>query len=352
MVRSEVFCGVRFLKSASHTHCIKLICPNALFYFYFFLKSLGINVLMALESFVGVLFAGITGAIVFAKIARYQSIALVLFSQPICVRYGTGVIHDTPVLDDDCGSDVGDSNISHLPFPILEFRIINQLSREKGGEIMNASVSVVASVLQNDEESDGMQLKVREKTPSLGISNMVGQAASFTTDAATKAAATVSKAGLTVGKAGLSVGMAGTHVAKTTGKALFGAAAKTTQLTGNVIQQLNKTLMGSPRTLSLHEVDENTEAEPYNQKEIQEIEKELEKEFEKRFAEKLKREQAMLAPVSTLRATATSIAVSEGNSKLAPPRIYHKLEVGIVKPRYVGSCITLYLKSHFRSRFC
>jgi hypothetical protein len=292
---------------------------------------------MALQSFIGVLFAGITGAIVFAKIARYQSIALISFSQPICVRFGTGVIHDTPVLDDDCGSDPEEDYNPRLPFPILEFRIINQLSREKGGEIMNASVSVVASVLQNDEESEGMQLRVREKTPSLGISNMVGQAALLTTDAATKAAATVGKAGLTVGKAGLSVGMAGTQVAKTTGKALFGAAAKTTQLTGNFIQQLNKTLTGSP-AVNLNEINENAEAEPYNQKVIEKIEKEIEKAFEKRFAEKMKQEQSMLAPVSTMRATATSIAVSEGNSKLAPPRVYHKLEVGDVREKKNKCC--------------
>ena len=108
-------------------------------------RCIAINFLMAFESFVGVLFAGITGAIIFGKVARVQSIAQVLFSHPICVRYGTGVMEpkagDDASEDDEDGDknkDAAENDSLELPFPILEFRMVNELAIQKGGEIMNA----------------------------------------------------------------------------------------------------------------------------------------------------------------------------------------------------------------------
>ena len=108
----------------------------------------GITTLCTLESFVGILFASFCGAIVFGKVARIRSHAQVTFSDPIVVRFGAGV--DPHVLDDDSSSDEKDDDklekIRFLPFPVLEFRVINRLSAVKGGELMDATMNVVASI--------------------------------------------------------------------------------------------------------------------------------------------------------------------------------------------------------------
>lgn len=281
--------------------------------------------LCAFESFVGVLFAGVTGAIIFSKVARVQSIAQVLFSYPICIRYGTGVMETAGTgIDDDEDEDEDEENNAEsptLPCPILEFRVINSLAGEKGGEILNATVNVVASVLAHDDETDST---VRLKS-IVSKRTIVGQAATLTTDAAKKMGAVSTKAAVTVGKATHKVGKASTVVAKSTGAALFGATKRASAATGSIIQQLNYQLSRSPRSLSQTEHSSMEEdAEPFNQ---QELEKKLEKAFEERFVEKLKQEQERLTGASMLEAEKTCIAVDEGNAKLAPPRIYHKLQV-------------------------
>merc|ERR1740139_1250603 len=50
-----------------------------------------LSFLCSVESFVGVLYAGFVGAIMFGKIVRLQSHAQVIFSDPIVIRYGSGV---------------------------------------------------------------------------------------------------------------------------------------------------------------------------------------------------------------------------------------------------------------------
>ena len=72
---------------------------------------------MAVESFVGVLFASITGAIIFGKIARIQSIAPVMFSHPICVRYGTGVMLPSSADEERGDNDVEVGDKLELPCP-------------------------------------------------------------------------------------------------------------------------------------------------------------------------------------------------------------------------------------------
>lgn len=104
-------------------------------------RCTGIQILCTFESFVGILFASFCGAIVFGKVARTRSHAQVTFSDPIVVRYGKG-------LDDDADSDSGseEEGISRLPCPVLEFRVINRLHSTRGGELMDATMNVVASV--------------------------------------------------------------------------------------------------------------------------------------------------------------------------------------------------------------
>jgi hypothetical protein len=105
----------------------------------------GAQILTTFESFVGLLYASFCGAIIFGKVARTRSHAQVIFSDPIVVRYGTGVVEAT---SDDSSSEE-EANVAkeeRLPCPVLEFRVLNRLHSVKGGEIMDATMNVVASI--------------------------------------------------------------------------------------------------------------------------------------------------------------------------------------------------------------
>ena len=58
-------------------------------------KCTGMTIVVTLEAFVGVLYAAFCGAVVYAKVSRTQSVAQVVFSSPIVIRYGTGVSIET-----------------------------------------------------------------------------------------------------------------------------------------------------------------------------------------------------------------------------------------------------------------
>lgn len=259
---------------------------------------------MAFESFVGVLFGGVVGAIIFSKVARIQSIAQVRFSSPICVRYGTGVMRSLETGDDDAQHQDGThEDALDLPCPIIEFRIVNLLSGEKKGEIMNASINCVASILENDEESESARSSLRLKISSNRNSIM---------EHTTKHTAKVAK------KVGNAV--------HNTGSAILGVGKKATNATGSLIQQLNHHITKIP--LSLHPDDSSSEAEPFNAKEAAANEKKLEKELEEifaaKFVAKLERHGSLAGMMDSSRKV---MAVDEGNAQLAPPRIHHKLEV-------------------------
>jgi len=103
-----------------------------------------ITFICSLESFLGVLYSGFCGAILFGKVLRIQSQAQVVFSDPIVVRYGSG-------MQEHCdGSEACDNNDessgNKIPCPVLEFCIVNRLFGEAGGEIIDASLNVVANV--------------------------------------------------------------------------------------------------------------------------------------------------------------------------------------------------------------
>lgn len=108
----------------------------------------------------GALYAGFCGAILFGKILRIQSVAQVIFSDPIVIRYGNDDNNKDTGNGDGRQDTGGDGEMKKqdntnkpeqfLPFPVLEFRIINRLFKENGGEIMDASISVVANVDEHD----------------------------------------------------------------------------------------------------------------------------------------------------------------------------------------------------------
>jgi hypothetical protein len=105
-----------------------------------------VTIVVTLEAFVGILFASFCGAILFAKVARIQSFAQVLFSDPIVIRYGTGVMVEHDPESDEDGSSSMDTDVVQIPCPVLEFRIVNRLHSTTGGEIIDASINIVASI--------------------------------------------------------------------------------------------------------------------------------------------------------------------------------------------------------------
>ena len=86
-----------------------------------------------MESFVGVIYVGFIGAIIFGKVLRIHSRAQVEFSDPIVVRYGSGIANDFQISEDGM-----------IPCPVLEFRVVNKMYDEVGGEIMDANMNCVA----------------------------------------------------------------------------------------------------------------------------------------------------------------------------------------------------------------
>jgi hypothetical protein len=108
----------------------------------------GITVLTTMESFVGILFASVCGAIVFAKVTRIASFAQVIFSDAIVIRYGDGVsnVENDENSDNDEARKSQEMTLSKLPCPLLEFRVINRLHTELGGEIIDATMNIVASI--------------------------------------------------------------------------------------------------------------------------------------------------------------------------------------------------------------
>jgi hypothetical protein len=105
-------------------------------------RCVGMNLLMALEAFCGVLFTAVCGAIIFSKLTRFQRNARVVFSSPLIFKYGSGLRTSNDTTDEPEEDDI--------PFPIVEFRVVNQ-NRNGGGEVLNARVKCVASV--NVEEA-------------------------------------------------------------------------------------------------------------------------------------------------------------------------------------------------------
>lgn len=107
-----------------------------------------ITLICSLESFLGVLYSGFCGAILFGKVLRIQSHAQVLFSDPIVIRYGDGVKY----IHREDSDDSEEEGLKRIPCPTLEFRVVNRLFGEVGGEIMDATLNVVANVDASDAD--------------------------------------------------------------------------------------------------------------------------------------------------------------------------------------------------------
>ena len=89
---------------------------------------------------------------------RVASFAQVTFSDAVLIQYGTGVggvkpqatgLDDDTDDDHDAGKDVESGKAfecSTINCPVLEFRVLNNLQKTKGGEIIDARMNIVASI--------------------------------------------------------------------------------------------------------------------------------------------------------------------------------------------------------------
>jgi hypothetical protein len=144
-----------------------------------------ITLLSTAESFMGLLYAGICTAIMFGKIGRIQSHAQVTFSDAVCVEYGKEKVEESSNSsrtlrtsnsvrmsltksiqeedEDDFSSDRSDDEdarvllLSRKPqsstrssvskkrilCPVIKFQLVNQLSNDAGGEILDANMNVM-----------------------------------------------------------------------------------------------------------------------------------------------------------------------------------------------------------------
>jgi hypothetical protein len=141
-------------------------------------NCLFITVICSFESFIGVLYSGFCGAILFGKVLRIQSHAQVEFSDPMVIRYGSGI--DPPYTSDD-EDDEEDSKIPKIPCPVLEFRVVNKLFAEEGGEIMDGSLNVVANTDAPDVDDPTAS---SERSPSINMDSSMSD--SFGTDSTRK----------------------------------------------------------------------------------------------------------------------------------------------------------------------
>ena len=138
--------------------------------------------LAAFESFVGVLFAGFALAIIFGKFSRIQSIARIVWSDVIVIQYGPGIQESHCTIANKTTSSSSSSSSSSLPTtgrlsslkeipcPILEFRIVNVLYQQLGGEIINATLNIVATTVAETQSEPSSVISSFHKSTMLRLS--------------------------------------------------------------------------------------------------------------------------------------------------------------------------------------
>jgi hypothetical protein len=223
---------------------------------------------MAVESFFGVLYAGFAGAVMFGKINRILSKAKVVWSDPIVVRYGSGV--DIENKDNDDGKkgsmkagilknnttsskedEEDDDDDTQLPCPILEFRVVNQWYDRQGAELANASVTVWASSLAEfapdsvRAAANLPRLVEKRKSPNSGHrKNLIGKAFNTVANKVEKGVGTA----FTVGKNVASTGKNVASSVASTGKNVASSVASTSKTVASSVASSGKTVASSVAT--------------------------------------------------------------------------------------------------------
>lgn len=100
------------------------------------------------------IYAGFTGGIIFAKVTRITQRAKIRFSDPLLVRWGSGV--NGNILSDDINNENTIRNeIQQSPFPVLEFRLVNELHNVAASEIIGSHVNAVVLI---EAQQDGEEV--------------------------------------------------------------------------------------------------------------------------------------------------------------------------------------------------
>ncbi len=129
-----------------------------------------ISALASFEALIGILYTGFCGAILFAKVLSIRNVAMVAFSDPVVIRYGSGVedehmqlfehehlldlskstIHKHPPGAERAAGESKENRA--LPCPVLEFRIASLVWDRPNGVYIDARLNVVANVDAKDAD--------------------------------------------------------------------------------------------------------------------------------------------------------------------------------------------------------
>ena len=143
-------------------------------------ECLAVSFACSLESFIGIIFSGFCGAILFGKAARIHSVAPVVFSETGVIRFLYKKAQNITDFDEEDDEEsfrinFNDSyeslNANSSPCPILEFQVVNRLANHKnGGEINDASIVAIAKVFSRSIPARGFTRPsyMRKKKPSIG----------------------------------------------------------------------------------------------------------------------------------------------------------------------------------------
>mmetsp|Transcript_21381 Transcript_21381/g.32589 ORF Transcript_21381/g.32589 Transcript_21381/m.32589 type:complete len:539 (-) Transcript_21381:467-2083(-) len=110
------------------------------------------NIVVAFEAFIGILFAGFCGAILFTKTLKSQREAHVVFSDPVCIHFR----HSRNLTENE------------KPCPVMEFRIINKLSNKRGGEIVDAKVKCLMAIDSVKQSDAPQKMELHRSVLSVG----------------------------------------------------------------------------------------------------------------------------------------------------------------------------------------
>lgn len=103
-----------------------------------------ISFLLSFESLVGVLFVSFCSAVMFGKLTSFQTQASCIFSSVMVVEYGDTEEDEGEQEEED--KDFEEKETLIYPYPTITFRIVNLLHSQNRGEIIDASVNVVATI--------------------------------------------------------------------------------------------------------------------------------------------------------------------------------------------------------------
>lgn len=287
-------------------------------------RCLVINFFCTFESFVGVLFASFMGAVLMGKIARVQSFAPTTFSDPIVVRYGSGLLPSPTDDHTETSSQKSMDSCKQIPLPMMEFRIVNRMHSAMGGEIMNCTLNVVASILESDASDEVKEMVLHKSHQKNKSAVMLGKAGRMVTAPVRQAGSVASGTAKQVGKvAGSTVKQVGR--ATGTSKLVSGTAKQVGNVAGSVTSSVSNVAgsmasgvtnqagrMSTMLRASLVGIDEDKAYDPDDT-------------FASRSSETSSVQSGHAPPMK--KQSSSAVALVDEGSTLAPRRIFTNLEV-------------------------